>query len=202
VIGRLEGAIVERNLDGTVVLDVGGVGYELAVPMGSLGKLGAAGERTVLHVHTHVREDQIALFGFATADDRAVFRILLGVSSVGPKLAMSILSHLSARELARAIARKDAGAFKGISGVGKKIADRLVLELADKLALFDSPSSAGSIGSPLAPKPSGTLAQVASVLVGMGFKPSEADRAVAALGPAIEGKTVDGLLREALATMG
>jgi Holliday junction DNA helicase RuvA len=204
VIGRLRGVIAERGIDGTVVVDVGGVGYELSVPLGALGRLPAPPEAITLHVHTHVREDQISLYGFVTAEDRAAFRTLLGVSSVGPKLAIGVLSHLDARALADAVVRQDAGRFKGIPGVGKKIADRLVLELRDKLGFLASATTANGTPSPIAipSAPSGPLAQVGAALVTMGFKPSEADRALAAIGKSADGKTVDVLLREALAALG
>lgn len=202
MIGRLRGVIVERAADGTVVLDVGGVGYEVAVPLGALARMPGS-ESITLHVHTHVREDAIALFGFASAEDRAAFRTLMTVSSIGPKLALAILSHLDARALATAVARQDPSGLKGIPGVGKKIQERLILELRDKLGFVaaSSPSSAGTIAAPPA-LPAGPLGQVTSVLVGMGFKPSEAERAVAAIAGAAEGKSVDALLREALSAMG
>lgn len=205
MIGRLRGQIVDRGIDGTVVLDVSGVGYEVAVPLGALGRMPTPPEAVTLHVHTHVREDAIALFGFASAEDRAAFRTLMTVSSIGPKLALAILSHLDARGLADAVARQDAGRFKGIPGVGKKTADRLVLELRDKLGFVSAGSSAGAIHSPITmpiPVPSGPLGQVASALVSMGFKPGEAERAVATITPGAEGKAVDVLLREALAALG
>lgn len=203
MIGRLRGHIVERGADGTVVLEVGGVGYEVSVPLGALGRMPSAPEPVTLHVHTHVREDAISLFGFASAEDRAAFRTLMTVSSIGPKLALAILSHLDARALADAVARQDATRFKGIPGVGKKIADRLVLELRDKLGFASGSALAGASGPIAMPiaMPSGPLGQVASALVSMGFKPTEAERAVAAIAGDAEGKAVDVLLREALASM-
>lgn len=189
-------------MEGTVVLDVGGVGYEVTVPLGALGRLPGPPEAVTLHVHTHVREDAIALFGFASAEDRAAFRTLMTVSSIGPKLAVGILSHLDARALAAAVARQDASGFKGIPGVGKKIADRLVLELRDKLG-FVASAPAGQASSPAAlPGVGGPLGQVGALLVSMGFKPSEAERAVAAIAEGSDDKSVDALLREALAAMG
>lgn len=201
MIGRLTGTIAERAVDGSIVLDVNGVGYEVFVPLGTLGKL-PPNERVTLHVHTHVREDALVLYGFATSEDRAAFRTLLGVSSVGPKLALAVLSHLSARELASAIAREDRAAFQGIPGVGKKIVERLALELKDKLG-FVSPSSVGTVVSPtLVARPTGPLGSVAGMLVSMGFRPSEAERAVAAIAAHAEGKDTGALIREALAALG
>lgn len=210
MIGRLRGQIVERSLDGTAVLEVGGVGYDVLVPLQSLARLPAPPAEVVLHVHTHVREDAFTLFGFATHEDRAAFRTLMTVSSIGPKLALGILSHLDARTLAAAIAREDRKTLQGVPGVGKKLVDRLVLELKDKLgfasagasgagAATASITSGGTVIAPVAlPLLSGPLGTVATMLVSMGFRSVEADRAVAAIAPTAEGKTVEQLLREAL----
>lgn len=185
------------------MLEVGGVGYEVSVPLGALGRLPQPPELVTLHVHTHVREDAISLFGFATPEDRAAFRTLMTVSSIGPKLALAILSHLDARALADAVSRQDATRFKGIPGVGKKIAERLILELRDKVGFATGASLPGATGPMTLPiaMPTGPLGQVASVLVSMGFKPTEAERAVATIAGDAEGKAVDVLLREALASM-
>jgi Holliday junction DNA helicase RuvA len=205
VIGRLSGALVERAIDGTCIVDVGGVGYEVTVPLGTLGKLPADGERATLFVHTHVREDALVLYGFASLDDRAAFRTLLGVSSVGPKVSLAILSSLDARALATAIALGDRNAFKGITGVGKKIVERLLLELKDKMLV--SASSPGSLSAPVvtaartpARAPDDPLGVVSSALVQMGYKPAEAERAVARLAERedVAGRAPAELLREAL----
>lgn len=198
MIGRLRGTVVSVADDGSCVVDVGGVGYELFVPLGMLGRMPKPPEEATFEVHTHVREDAIVLYGFATPEDRAAFRTVLSVSGIGPKIALSILSSLRADELALAVSRGDAARFKGISGVGKKIVERLLLELRDKLPV-----------SPIAPRPapevrpappSGPLHSVASALVQMGYKPSEAERAVARI-EAPEGKEVAALLREALSAL-
>ncbi len=206
MIGRLKGQIVERSFDGSAVLDVNGVGYDVLVPLQSLARLPIPPAEVVLHIHTHVREDALSLFGFATLEDRAAFRTLMTVSSIGPKLALGILSHLDARALAAAIAREDRKTLQGVPGVGKKLVDRLVLELKDKLGFVSasagtsSITSGGTVIAPTAAPPiaSGPLATVATMLVSMGFRSVEADRAVAAIGPTAEGKTVEQLLREAL----
>lgn len=204
MIGRLTGILGDESPDGSVIVDVQGVGYEVFVPLGTLGRVGRDGPVS-LFVHTHVREDALVLYGFATPEDRTAFRTLMGVSSVGPKLALAVLSHLSAKELAAAIAREDRTALSGIPGVGKKIVERLTLELKDKVGLFASPSSAGAVAAPTtlpAPRVSGPLGTVAGLLVSMGFRPSEADRAVAAIAPGADGKDTGVLLREALAALG
>lgn len=203
MIGRLRGLLVERGIDGTVVLDVNGVGYDVAVPLGSLAKLPGPPSEVTLHIHTHVREDAFSLFGFATLEDRAAFRTLLGVTAVGPKLALSILSHLDAPSLAAALSREDRKTLQSIPGLGKKLVDRLILELKDKLGFVSAASHITSGGTVMAPGPmlTGPLAQVATVLVSMGFRSVEADRAIAGIAKSSEGKTVDVLLREALAAM-
>ena len=201
MIGRLTGKVVADGLDG-VVLDVGGVGYEVAVPLGTLGRLRAdeAG-RVTLWVHTHVREDALALYGFADDADRSAFRALLGVSNVGPKIAVAVLGALPAAELSRAIARQDLAALKGISGVGKKIAERLMLELRDKLPTATGPSALPSNGVPATHAPSTAEERLRGTLTGMGFKPAEADRALSALGARAAHEPIEALLREALALL-
>ena len=202
MIGRLTGTIVDQGSDGSCVLDVHGVGYEVFVPLGALGRLPAPPALTVLHVHTHVREDAIILYGFPTLEDRAAFRVLIGVSGIGPRLAVGILSSLSAAELAEAIHRGDKARFKSVSGVGPKLVGRLVLELKDKL---DFARSTGVTTLPVRAKPpagfDGTLGTVHAALVQMGYKPGEAEQAVRQIEPDAEGKQTEQLLREALTAL-
>jgi holliday junction DNA helicase RuvA len=203
MIGRLTGRVVAQEADGGVVLDVGGVGYELAVPLGTLGRTRAddAG-RVTLWVHTHVREDALALFGFANEPERAAFRALLGVSNVGPKIAVAVLGALPAFELARAIARRDLAAMTGIPGVGKKIAERLLLELRDKLPVSGGPASAATADLAAQGRDAmGGGERLRGALTGMGFKPGEADRVLATLGERDRDAPFEELLREALALL-
>jgi Holliday junction DNA helicase RuvA len=202
VIGRLSGIIVDQTLDGACVLDVSGVGYEVFVPLGALGRLPRAPERVTLHVHTQMREDALTLYGFATLEDRSAFRTLLGVNGIGPKLALGIMSSLSASELADAVNRGDKARLKGISGVGPKLIERMVLELKDKLHFSGAP---GALPAPSrAPAPSsfaGVLGTVHGALVQMGFKPFEAETAIHKIQEQAEGKQAEELLREALASL-
>ena len=204
VIGRLRGVVAEKALDGSCIFEVGGVGYELFVPLGTLGRLPAAPDVVTVHVHTHVREDALLLYAFATPEDRAAFRVLLGVSSIGPKLALSILGALDARELAAAIATKDTKRFKGISGVGKRTVERLMLELEDKLG-FVVAGSAAPVAAASAPRVpdgvAGRLDQVRGALVTLGFKPHEAERAIATIAPEAGEQNVEALLKSALQTL-
>lgn len=201
MIGRLTGKVVAETLDG-VVLDVGGVGYELAVPLGTLGRARAddAG-RVTLWVHTHVREDQLSLYGFSDETERAAFRALLGVSNVGPRIAAAVLGALPAAELAQAVAHQNLAALKGISGVGKKIAERLLLELRDKLPAVAATPAAAANGAPVPRPPTAAEEKLRAMLTGMGFKPSEAERAVSALGPRAASEPIEALLREALSLL-
>jgi holliday junction DNA helicase RuvA len=202
MIGRLTGRVIEED-DGTTVLDVNGVGYELVIPLGTIGRSKADPEgRVTLFIHTHVREDQFSLFGFASEGDRLAFRTLIGVSSVGPKTAIAVLSALPAHELGQAIARKELGKLTSISGIGKKTAERLLLELKDKLSILQAaPQSIVASGVTAAPPASSNSDLLARALVNMGYKAGEAERAIEQLG----GKTVElplpDLLREALAVL-
>jgi holliday junction DNA helicase RuvA len=202
VIGRLTGKVVAQEADGGVVLDVAGVGYELAVPLGTLGRVRADDTgRVTLWVHTHVREDALGLFGFSDETERVAFRMLLGVSNVGPKIAVAVLGALPAAELARAVARQDLGAMKGIPGVGKKIAERLLLELRDKLPLVVA--AAPGIAPAPAPAKRGSDAEdrLRTALTGLGFKPSEAEHAIVTLGERTNTAPMESLVREALALL-
>jgi Holliday junction DNA helicase RuvA len=202
VIGRLTGSIVEQGADGACVIDVGGVGYEVFVPLGAFGRAGGHAERVTLHVHTQMRED--ALIGFATSDDRAAFRTLISVTGIGPKLALSILSSMSVAELAAAVQSDDKGRFKGVSGVGKKLVERLVLELKDKLPVGGQVQGLSAVSKPkpaLTPLFKGNLGAVHGALVQMGYKPLEAEAAVQRVAHESEGKPTEQLLREALAAL-
>jgi holliday junction DNA helicase RuvA len=200
VIGRLAGVLAECTADGACIVDVGGVGYEVHVPLGAMGRLAAAPEVSVLHVHTHVREDALTLYGFPTREDRDAFRMLLTVSSIGPKSALAIMSVLDAGGLAVAVARQDRAAFKGIPGVGKKTVERLMVDLRDKLHAVPPGVAPGSPPGAGPAPPDGPLATVTAALVQMGYRPSEAERAVAQL-RSPEGRPVEALLREALGVL-
>ncbi|MGH9884271.1 MAG: Holliday junction branch migration protein RuvA, partial [bacterium] len=136
MIARLEGLVVEKSPE-CVVLDVQGVGYEVRVPLSTFFELPDEGKLVRLRIHTHVREDAFSLFGFLSETERALFRLLLATSGVGPKLALSILSGLPVRKLAAALRAGDLATLTGIPGVGKKTAERMVLELRDKVLGLD-----------------------------------------------------------------
>jgi Holliday junction DNA helicase RuvA len=202
MIGRLTGKVIAQEADGGIVLDVGGVGYELAAPLGTLGRARAddAG-RVTLWVHTHVREDALALFGFADENERGAFRALIGVSNVGPKIAVAVLGALPSPDLALVIAKRDLSALTSISGIGKKIAERLLLELRDKLPVVvpsPTPTPGTSVSTPR--RVGDDEERLRTALTGMGFRLAEADRAIASLGERLHGPLPE-LLREALAVL-
>jgi holliday junction DNA helicase RuvA len=195
LIGRLVGTVVS-SAETSVTLDVSGVGYELQVPLGSLAHATPGRDgRIVLSVHTHVREDVLELFGFATEVERSVFRLLIEVPNVGPRTALAVLSALPAAELVQAVEQKDLARLTSISGVGKKTAERLVLELRGKL---NQVSGLGAVAT--APrKTHDDASRLLSALTNMGFRQGEAEKAVASLGDRVGNEPLSDLLKAALA---
>jgi Holliday junction DNA helicase RuvA len=129
--------LAAKHPDG-VVLDVNGIGYEVAVTPRALADLPGTGEEAVLHTHLHVREDQLALYGFATEERRDLFRLLLGLSGVGPKVALAVLATMEPEELRRAVAAEDADALVAVPGIGKRTSQKLMLELRSRLDLLET----------------------------------------------------------------
>lgn len=201
MIGRLRGTIGDREADGSVIVDVNGVGYEVLLPVGAEGRAGSEpGQVVSLHIHTHVREDAMTLFGFATAEDRVAFRALLKVSSIGPKLGLAIIGVMNAPELQDAIARQDKAAFKGITGVGKRTVERILLDLEGKLDF--APSGKTGVRLRAVPSTAGSASDaVVGALVQMGYKRSEAEAAVGGASGAPDDDNVEGLLRAALSAL-
>ena len=172
MIGRLSGILLEKNPP-QILLDVQGVGYELNVPMSTFYNLPALHEKVVLHTQLIVREDAHLLYGFLSNDERVAFRQLLKISGVGPKLALSVLSGLSLNDLAVAVANKEVGRLTKIPGVGKKTAERLLLELQGKFAV---PASGNA--NKAAPAQG---SDVINALLALGYTVKEADWAVGQL---------------------
>ncbi len=197
MIGRLVGTVVLDAVD-SVIVDVGGVGYELTIPLGAMGRAPKSADGNVtLVVHTHVREDDISLYGFASEIDRFAFRTLISVSNVGPRTALAVLGAMTAEELARAIAQKNVVKLMSIPGIGKKSAERLVLELAGKLPVT---VGAPQPGVQVAAQPA-QADVLMSALTKMGYRPSEAERAVSAMSERIDGRPLAESLKEALALL-
>ena len=189
MIGRLTGKIAEKGPDG-ILLDVGGVGYDISLPLGTLAALPTMGESVTLYIHTYVREDEIRLFGFDSAGDKTAFLTMLKVSGVGPKLALAILGALSGQELARVINESDTRRLTAIPGIGKKSAERLILELSGKLKTTGP--AAHAVGS-------GIFSELGFALQNLGFKASAVDKALEDIrGRAKGDEPFEVLLREAL----
>src|SRR5262245_20954334 len=182
MIGWLRGRLVSEEPSGALLLDVGGVGYEVTVPLGALGRARSTGDEIELFVHTHVREDALDLFGFPSDEERRVFRLLLSIPNVGPKTAVGVLSALSVADLARAVSAGDLARLGKVPGIGKKTAERLVLELKDKLA---TAGSEGVVPGARLP-PSDARGRLLSALTNMGYRAAEAEKAVLSLGPKVD----------------
>lgn len=177
MIGRLRGVLVEKQPP-WLVLEVHGVGYELEAPMGTFYQLPAVGAEILLHTHLAVREDAHLLYGFATRTERTLFRSLIKVNGVGAKLALTILSGMSADEFARCVRDGDAVTLTRLPGVGKKTAERLVVEMRDRLD--DWQGGAGTLpgAAPAQAAATGEVKDAISALVALGYKPQEASRLV------------------------
>jgi holliday junction DNA helicase RuvA len=172
VIARLSGIVLEKRED-AAVLDVQGVGYLVHLSLQSLAHMPAEGARAQLRCHTHVREDALQLFGFVSSEEEELFRLLISVSGVGPKLAINILSGMPATELAAAILHGELVRLTKIPGVGKKTAERLVVELKDRIATSGLAGGAPSSQPPLAASADAALL---SALVNLGYRPAAAER--------------------------
>jgi Holliday junction DNA helicase RuvA len=191
MIALLRGTLIEKHPN-QAILDVGGVGYDVTVPISTFSKLPDAGGQTTLRIHTHVREDTLALYGFLTQDERNLFEKLIGVSGIGPGLAVKVLSGMPAGDLLNAIRRNELDKLVRIPGVGKKTAERMVLELRDKLP--------APVGDDAAAKPS--LSQldedVLSALLNLGCARPAAEAAVRKARAAGAPEEFEPLFRKAL----
>ena len=193
MIARLSGTVLDKQGDAAVI-DVQGVGYLVHLSLQSMGKLPPEGSRAQLRCYTHVREDALQLFGFLTVEEEELFHLLIGVSGVGPKLALNVLSGMPATELATAILHGEIARLTKISGVGKKTAERLVVELKDKV------KTSGLAGRSSKPPPATAPGEaLLSALINLGYRPAAAERTADAvhrsLGPSAP---LEDQLREAL----
>ncbi len=202
MIGRIRGTLAEKQPP-EILVDASGVGYEIHMPMTSFYQLPAVGEEVVVYTHFVVREDAQLLFGFADKMERGLFRELIKANGVGPKLGLTILSGMSAGQFLSAVQNADVSALVSLPGIGKKTAERLVVELKDRLAKF------GKVQSIAIPPPSGdllnnnTLVEVndtredaQSALVALGYKPAQASKLIDSVYK--EGMESESLIREAL----
>ena len=175
MLAYLRGILAEKRA-GWVVVEVGGLGFRVSVPASSLSLLGEPGSPVELHTHLHVRENELSLYGFLTEGELALFEALLGVSGVGPKVALALLSHLSVEELSRAIAHEQVEVLSGVPGVGSKTAHKVILELRDKVAR--------AAGVPaISPELARADAEALAALVSLGYSVVEAQRALQTVPP-------------------
>jgi len=195
MITYLDGKLDEKQAM-RVVLDVAGVGYEVSIPLSSYDKLPAVGQSYRILIHDHLREDEHRLFGFASEGERKMFRLLLGISGIGPKIALSALSGLSARELTAAVLGGDVKRLSSVSGIGKKMAERMVVELRDKISEGDAMEALAGAD----PEPQdGRLRDAIMALVSLGYKQEQARKmAQAALTRSGSEDDVEAILRLAL----
>ena len=183
MIGSLRGKLISRRPD-NVIVEVNGVGYHVNVPLNILSTLPEEGSSVFLHTYTHVREDALQLYGFSTEDEKKIFTTLLGITGVGPKMALNILSGISRNDFVEAIEKEDVALLCRIPGLGKKTAHRLILELRDKLPSAEKPKDR-------------VFEDTLSALVNLGYKKSDAQESLEmAYKKGIKG--IEGLLKESL----
>jgi Holliday junction DNA helicase RuvA len=193
MIAHLRGRLISKHPN-QAIIEAGGVGYDVAISVPTFSELPGAGSEVALHIHTHVREDALALYGFLRREEKQLFEKLLAVSGIGPRLAITILS-LPAEQIVAAIRGNDAARLTRIPGIGKKTAERMVLELRDRLEDFGA--------APAAPTVSPVEEDVLSALVNLGYQRQAAERAMAAAAKAGKTKpaTFEVLFREAMAVL-
>jgi Holliday junction DNA helicase RuvA len=190
MISRLHGTLSAKGIDRIEVMTAGGVGYEVVIPIGVLETLPRVGEQVSLHTALVVKEDSWQLFGFASLDDRALFFTLLGASGVGPALALGLISSLGSARVVRAIRDRDVATLKGVPRVGKKMAERLSVELGDKMNGFAADS-----GVSAAAQATTGSADAVRALVALGYAASDAEKAVAR---ALDGAPANGSTAEVI----
>lgn len=195
MIARLSGTISEKHPN-RLIVDVNGVGYDVLVPLSTFYGLGEAGAGVTLRVHTHVREDAISLYGFATALEQDLFERLIAINGIGPKLALAVLSGIDPAELVRAIRSQDVARLTRIPGVGKKTAERIGLELKDRL-----PPTAGASGAEAAETNDDVKADLLSALLNLGYNRAVAEKAVDAVLKRTPHSEFEALLRDVLRGM-
>ena len=195
MIARLAGTLLEKY-PGRIVVDVGGVGYDVFVPLSTYYGIGEVGSPVTLQIHTHVREESLALFGFRTRREKDLFTRLICVSGVGPKTAVAILSGLETEDLLAAVRGRDAARLASVPGIGRKTAERIILDLADRLdTLEPAPGAAAPAGA------AGLRDDLVSALVNLGYNARVAGEATGRVlknRSSVQAPTFEGLLRETL----
>jgi Holliday junction DNA helicase RuvA len=199
MLSHLKG-VLHRKSPTEIVIDVNGVGYALSIPLSTFEKLGDAGSPITVLTYLHVREDILQLYGFATESERELFRLLISVSGIGPKIAQGILSGAQTSELQNLIAQGNVAALTTIPGVGRKTAERLIVELRDKIVKLETPlATAGIPGSPASIR-----AEALMALTSLGYNRATAEKAIRAALQEFNGKepTIQELLKQALKSAG
>ena len=196
MISHLSGTLFEKSTQ-SIIIEVDGVGYEVFVPLSTFYALPEKQGSVSLHIHTHVREDALVLFGFSTRLEKSLFLMLVSVSGIGPKLSANILSGMGAEELLRAIASGDAHGLQAIPGIGKKTAERIALELKDRAAAFSDEADMPPMQTP------GTEAErrmedALSALLNLGYSVKMAKAAIEKAKILVKDKTLEGLIKESL----
>lgn len=196
MIAHIQGKMIEKTPTALVV-ETGGVGFQLLVPLSSSEKLGEPGEVVKLLTYLHVREDVLQLYGFLTVEERHLFQLLISISGVGPKLAQGILSGIEVSQFKQAVRANETAVLNKIPGVGKKTAERLVVELRDKVGLADQPETGREeTGQAGRPQEEAILA-----LLSLGYKRNQAEKAVHSVAQEEDILSVEALLRQALTRM-
>ena len=199
MIARLSGILIEKSITQCIV-DVCGVGYRVVVPLTTFYELPEIGQPVVIHIHTHVREDAINLYGFHAQEERAVFQLMISVSGIGPKLAINILSGIAAGELIQAVTKDDLKRLTSIPGVGKKTAERMILEMKDKAAKFGRESV--PVGAVTLKSDDQVKDDAVSALVNLGYKGSAVKEVIDRIvRDTNEIPSLDTLLKQALKTL-
>ena len=197
MIAYLRGTLLDKHPN-QVIIETAGVGYDVAIPVSTFSALGEVGGEVRLRIYTHVREDTLALFGFHTAEEKSVFEKLISISGIGPTLGIKILSGLATADLVSAIRNGEVAQLVRIPGVGKKTAERIVLELKEKLEGFGTPDTAGAAVKPPAPTLTAVEQDVLSALTNLGCNRAAADAAVRKAKTETPGLEFEPLFRKAL----
>jgi Holliday junction DNA helicase RuvA len=202
MIGRIKGTLIEKQPP-QVLVDVQGVGYDIEVPMSTLFSLPALGQEVELHTHFVVREDAQLLFGFASKQERTLFRTLIKVNGVGPKMAIGILSGMGADDFARCVNHDDSASLVKIPGVGKKTAERLIVEMRDKMRDWLPQNNGFELtdGAAASADDNSALDEAESALIALGYKPAQAAKAVSKSHKLLGNSSVEALIRQSLKSM-
>lgn len=197
MIAHLSGKLLEKNAT-HIIVDVAGVGYEVNIPLSTFYELGEEGDEVALRIYTHVREDAIQLFGFSSPRERDLYLKVISVQGIGPKLGITVLSGIGVDELVRAVKANDLARLTSIPGIGRKTAERLVIDLRDKVGELALAKGGSEAGSPNIAIGDGHFDDALSALINLGYQRAVAEKALSAARSDVAEPTVQKLLRRAL----